>query len=159
MPPHVHMHTPHLPILTRCPPAPATPAGAPAHWRQRFQASGRRALQGLRVLLHCPNNELLPSTKTLVPLLQAGGAEVVKRSAPFPSSCLAAANLAVVQEEGAEGAKAAGVLRGSGLLCVSPLFLVDWVAHPWRGLQGHVLCGWEEGGEVARLAAARAQGV
>jgi hypothetical protein len=135
------------------------PAGAPAHWRQRFQASGHRAFQGLRVLLHCPNNELMPSTKTLVPLLQAGGAEVVKRSAPFPSGCLAAANLAVLQqEEGTEGAKAEGELRGSGLLCVTPLFLVDWVAHPWQGLQGHVLCGWQEGGEVARLVAARAEG-
>jgi hypothetical protein len=112
-------------------------------------------LAGLRVLLHCPDRQALPSLKTLVALLQAGGAEVVKHKSPFPSAALAAANLAVLQEEVAEGAQAAAVLRGSGLLCVTPQLLVDWVAHPWRGLEGGVLCGWEEGGEVARLVAAR----
>jgi hypothetical protein len=138
------------------PPLPALlPAGAPAHWRRRRQATCSGAFAGLRVLLHCAADEL-PSAEALAAMIRAGGGEVVKGKAPFTASTTAAANLAVLpSRRQAAGDKWPEALQASGLVCVTPSYLVDWVARPWGVLDEHVVCGRRRGGEVARLEAGR----
>lgn len=45
------------------------------------------------------------------------------------------------------------------MVCVTPSYLVAWLAHPWQGLEQHYLYGSRpvEGGELAQLEAGRDQ--
>lgn len=47
----------------------------------------------------------------------------------------------------------------AGIVCVAPSYLVDWLAHPWQGLEQHYLFGSkpQEGGELPQLENARNQ--
>lgn len=47
----------------------------------------------------------------------------------------------------------------AGVVCVTPSYLVDWLAHPWQGLEQHYLYGSRpvEGGELAQLESGRDQ--
>jgi hypothetical protein len=108
------------------------------------------------VLLHCAADEL-PSAETLATMIKAGGGEVVKAKAPFTDSTTAAANLAVLPSKRQAGEKWSDALQASGLVCVTPAYLVDWVAQPWASLDEHVVAGRRKGGELGRLEAARGQ--
>jgi hypothetical protein len=43
----------------------------------------------------------------------------------------------------------------AGVMCVSPSYLVDWLAHPWQDLAPHRLFGCQPGAEIAALEEAR----
>jgi hypothetical protein len=48
-------------------------------------------------------------------------------------------------------------LLDAGVVCVSPAYLVDWLAHPWASLEQDYLFGSspQEGGALQQLEAAR----
>jgi hypothetical protein len=46
-------------------------------------------------------------------------------------------------------------MLAAGVLCVSPSYLVDWLAHPWQDLGQHRLFGCQPSDEVAALEEAR----
>lgn len=50
-------------------------------------------------------------------------------------------------------------LLQAGVVCVSPSYLVDWLAQPWQGLEQHYLFGSspQDGSELQQLEAGRDQ--
>jgi hypothetical protein len=46
-------------------------------------------------------------------------------------------------------------MLAAGVMCVSPSYLVDWLAHPWQDLAPHRLFGCQPGDEIAALEEAR----
>jgi hypothetical protein len=46
-------------------------------------------------------------------------------------------------------------MLAAGVMCVSPSYLVDWLAHPWQDLAAHRLLGCQPSEEIAALEEAR----
>ncbi|GAQ87548.1 BRCT domain-containing protein [Klebsormidium nitens] len=117
---------------------------APRHWRQRRAETGRRALQGLRVVLYGDFQN--PTTDALKRIVLAGGGQVLA-SGPGPLKLPAASASSVQVAIIGEGVLSADVcvteLLAAGAGCVNATWLLDTLSLPRGDHSQHVLFGTE----------------
>ncbi|KAK9841530.1 hypothetical protein WJX74_007297 [Apatococcus lobatus] len=120
--------------------------GAPSHWRRRQKELEHGAFHELQVLIAPGADEEanLRAGDLAMLVLAGGGTVLAQRGASFSSlvasQCNAGAagqaGVAIFQPSG-KHAQDKARLRRAGIPCMQPLFLIEWVTHPWSDLKSH----------------------
>lgn len=121
--------------------------GAPAHWRQRRQATGAGAFAGLTFVIL--GKLETPGADTMSRLIRAGGGVVLKKAPRH------GADVAIVNSGTPARDATVHNLLAAGTLVVVPSYIIHWLAHPWEPLEAHHLHG-SPSAKVASLEKARA---
>ena len=121
-------------------------AGVARFWRLQRNKSGDGAFNGLCFTIAARGLDEPPSKDDLAAIIQAGGGALVPLSQQA-DIIIAGANSAVssisVQKQ----------VKG-GALCVTSMYIVDWLAKPKSNLESHVVVGGDRKGEAVMAAEA-----
>eukprot|EP00898_Chlorokybus_atmophyticus_P003400 jgi/Chlat1/4060/Chrsp26S04003 len=106
---------------------------APTHWRMQRMSTGKRAFEGLKVLMY---GEFIPppSKDTLIRAVHAGGGSQFKHGVDF----------VICDKDVTKQDNWVLVFLAEKLPCVSPEYFVSWIAKPRDSRTAHVLFGTEE---------------
>eukprot|EP00884_Botryococcus_braunii_P012144 jgi/Botrbrau1/20930/Bobra.0135s0060.1 len=119
---------------------------APKHWRLRCGLLGTGAFHGLQVTLFGKIGKSGgPSRSALATIIKAGGGEICS----IQHALRHGAHLAIMEADTVATDANIKRLLALQVTCVSPLYVVEWLARPWSDLASHVLFGSKAVGTLA----------
>lgn len=103
-------------------------------WHRHCQQTKEKAFQGIQALFHKSCGENTPSRDTLVRIFKAGGGEVVQSAPGGRDSNKIKIAIVPNSLDSLDYSK----FKESGMVLVTDLFLIEWLAFPKKGLEEHI---------------------